>query len=159
MHGALSSTSVQLFAIVSSTYASCLTHPKAVRVLVMLLLRMVRVLLVVVVRGLLVQSLTVRGALGLHTNAYVGTRLLGSRTRGGRRSGWARWEHGRVLHVRLRNTVPGVVWRAIVLVLRIRVVVVRVGRGIALLEPLSTSCRLRLTSALRGSMLLGRLCA
>lgn len=112
----------------------------------MRVLRVVRVLLVVIISTLLIQSLVVRITLGLDCYTNVGARLLGSRARGRVGSRRARLEHGGILDVRLRN-VSRVVWSTIVLVLRIRIVVVGNRRRRELLWTLTTS-RLRLTGVL-----------
>lgn len=111
------------------------------------MLGVVRVLLVVVITTLLVQSLAVRVALGLDCHTDVCAGLLSGGARGGVGPRGARLEHGRVLHIWLRD-VTRAVWSTIILILWVGVVIVWNGRRWELLWTLTTS-RLRLTSVLR----------
>lgn len=136
-HESLTSTSVELFAVVCRTDAYIsLTEAKSMRVLV---LRVVWVLLVVIVTTLLtIQSLAVGVTLGLNTNTDISAGLLGSRTRCRVRPRWARLEHGRVLDIGLGN-IARTVGSAVVLVLRVGIIVVRDGGRWELLWALTAS--------------------
>lgn len=104
------------------------------------------VLLIIIISTLLaVQRLAVRVGLLLYSNIDIATRLFSGWARCRVGTGWAGWEHSRILHIGLRY-ISGAVRCTIVLILRVRIVIVGYRRRE--LRALSTG-GLRLRSVLR----------